>query len=58
MIPYNAIVPHCQSDNPRPNASTADPTLSTISHELNETITDPDGNAWVDAEGNEAADLA
>ena len=38
-------------------ASTADPTLSTISHELNETITDPQGNAWVDAEGDEAADL-
>jgi hypothetical protein len=57
VIPYNAIVPHCRSDNPRPNASTADPTLSTISHELNETITDPQGNAWVDAEGDEAADL-
>ena len=57
VIPYNAIVPHCRSDNPRPNSSTADPTLSTISHELNETITDPQGNAWVDAEGDEAADL-
>jgi hypothetical protein len=57
VIPYNAIVSHCRSGNPRPNASTADPALSTISHELNETITDPDGNAWVDAAGNEAADL-
>lgn len=57
VIPYNAIPTHCQSDNPRPNSSTADPTLSTISHELAEMITDPDGNAWVDAQGNEAADL-
>lgn len=57
VIPYNAVRRHCQSGNPRPNSSTADPTLSTISHELNETVTDPDGNAWIDAEGNEAADL-
>ncbi len=57
VIPYNAVPPHCRSDNPRPNASTADPTLSTISHEQMEMITDPDGNAWVDGAGNEAADL-
>ena len=57
VIPYNAILPHCRSDNPRPNGSTADPTLSTISHEQMEMITDPDGNAWVDSEGDEAADL-
>jgi PKD domain len=57
VIPYNAIVPHCRSDNPRPNESTADPTLSTISHEQMEMITDPDGDAWVDSEGDEAADL-
>ncbi len=35
VIPYNAVSLHCRSDNPRPNASTADPTLSTISHEQN-----------------------
>ena len=57
VIPYNAVPGHCQSSNPRPNASTADPTISTISHEQNETVTDPDGNAWVDAEGDEEADL-
>ena len=46
VIPYNAVNGHCQSGNPRPNASTADPALSTISHELAETVTDPYGNAW------------
>jgi hypothetical protein len=57
VIPYNAVPGHCQSTNPRPNASTADPTISTISHEQIETVTDPEGNAWVDNDGNEAADL-
>ncbi len=57
VIPYNAVAGHCQSDNPRPNSSTADPALSTISHEQIETITDPYGNAWVDASGNEIADV-
>ncbi|MGO9750461.1 MAG: PKD domain-containing protein [Solirubrobacteraceae bacterium] len=57
VIPYNAIADHCQSGNPRPNASTADPALSTISHEQIETITDPYGNAWVDQSGNEIADV-
>jgi hypothetical protein len=57
VIPYNAVVGHCQSGNPRPNSSTADPAISTISHEENETVTDPDGNAWIDSQGDEAADL-
>jgi hypothetical protein len=58
VIPYNAVSGHCQSDNPRPNASTADPALSTISHELSEVITDPDQNAWVDeSSGQEIGDL-
>ncbi len=57
VIPYNAVSGHCQSDNPRPNSSTADPTLSTVSHEQIETITDPMGNAWIDASDNEIADL-
>jgi len=56
-IPYNAVGDHCQSNNPRPNSSTADPTISTISHEHNEMVTDPDGNAWVDSSGNEVGDL-
>jgi hypothetical protein len=57
VIPYNAVAGHCQSDNPRPNDSTADPTLSTLGHEHAEMVTDPSGSAWIDSSGNEAADL-
>jgi hypothetical protein len=57
VIPYNAVPGHCQSDNPRPNASTADPTISTISHEHNETVTDPNGDAWINSQGYEEADI-
>lgn len=57
VIPYNAVPGHCQSSNPRPNSSPADPAISTISHEHNESITDPFGNAWVNASGQEEADL-
>jgi PKD domain len=61
VIPYNAVkdpdgTVHCQSQNPRPNSSTADPTLSTISHEHNEMVTDPFGDAWLDSSGEEEAD--
>ena len=48
---------HCQSDSPRPNGSTADPGLSSLSHEHNETITDPLGSGWIDRSGNENGDL-
>jgi PKD domain len=57
VIPYNAVPDHCQSNNPRPNSSTADPAISTVSHEHSEMVTDPDGDAWIDARGNEEADL-
>jgi hypothetical protein len=58
VIPYNAVSGHCQSDDPRPNNSTADPALSTISHEHSEMITDPHGDAWIDpSSGNEDGDL-
>ncbi len=57
FIPYNAVAGHCQSNNPRPNGSTADPALSTIGHELAETVTDPDGDGWTDSSGQEIADL-
>jgi hypothetical protein len=57
VIPYNAVKGHCQSDNPRPNSSTADPAISTISHEHNETVTDPLGDAWIDGSQNEDGDL-
>lgn len=57
VIPYNAVDGHCQSDGPRPNGSSADPTLSTLSHEHNEMVTDPYSNAWLDNQGNENGDL-
>jgi hypothetical protein len=57
VIPFNAVSGHCQSNNPRPNHSTADPALSTVSHELSETITDPYGDAWMTDSGYEMADL-
>jgi hypothetical protein len=58
VVPYNAVPGHCQSGNPRPNGSTADPAISTISHEHNETITDPQTyNSWIDPSGNEEGDL-
>ncbi len=57
VIPYGAVAGHCQSGSPRPNGSTADPGLSDLSHEHEETITDPLGNAWIDGEGNEVGDL-
>ena len=57
VIPYNAVPGHCQSDNPRPNGSTADPTISTISHEHSEMVTDPVGDAWIDSSGSEDGDL-
>jgi hypothetical protein len=57
VIPYNAVPGHCQSNNPRPNGNPADPALSTLSHEHNETITDPLNDAWSDSSGNEDGDL-
>lgn len=56
VIPYNAVDGHCQSNQPRPNLSTADPTISTVSHEHNEAVTDPTGTGWVDGV-NENGDL-
>jgi hypothetical protein len=54
----------CSSDagsntggNQSPNANIdADTEISVTSHEINETITDPKGNAWWDASGNENGD--
>ena len=39
-----------------PNGDWADATISVLSHEHNETITDPLGNAWHDSLGNENGD--
>ena len=58
VIPYNAVSGHCQSGNPRPNESSADPALSTISHEHNETVTDPQAySGWTDGNVQEDGDL-
>ena len=39
-----------------PNANAADDVINVISHEHNETISDPNGNAWFDAAGFEDGD--
>jgi PKD domain len=57
VIPFNAVPGHCQAGNPRPNHSTADVAISALSHEHNEVITDPLGDAWIDAANNEDGDL-
>jgi hypothetical protein len=44
-----------QSNSPNGNAG-ADAMASLIAHELEETVTDPDGNAWYDRRGEENAD--
>jgi hypothetical protein len=40
-----------------PNNADADTTINTISHEHNESITDPLGNGWIAGDGNENGDL-
>ena len=55
-IPYNADPPHCNAGNPRPNGS-ADPSIGSLSHEHNETITDPLLNAWINGDNSENGDL-
>ena len=56
-IPYNAEPDHCQSGSPSPNNNAADLAINAISHEHNESITDPLLTAWFDANGMEMADL-
>ena len=57
--PYNDVPTHCQSDGfPTPNSNSADMTISTLSHEHNETVTDPDGRGWIDnSNAQETGDL-
>jgi len=43
--PY-ANTPGCQDTGSAPNGALTDSTNNTLSHELFETITDPDGNGW------------
>ena len=66
--PYEGVLGGCSGDyapfNPGagfgfPNDHDADTTINTISHEHNEAITDPFGNAWYanDGQGDEIGDL-
>lgn len=54
--PYDATIEGCTPGS-SPNADDADATINTISHEQNESITDPWGNAWMDSDGDEIADI-
>jgi len=49
--PYQNV-PGCQDTGATPNGALADSTNSVLSHELFETITDPDGDAWINVTDN------
>jgi hypothetical protein len=53
--PYAAFVRSCDSGQ-HPNGDDADATINVVSHEHNEAITDPLGNAWYDMQGYENGD--
>jgi hypothetical protein len=55
-MPYSDTVPADCDAQSHPNGSDADATLNVTSHEHNETITDPLGNAWYDRAGYENGD--
>jgi hypothetical protein len=54
--PYAAMIDGCHN-GPSPNNDDADATINTMSHEHNEAITDPFGNAWLGSSGEEIADI-
>jgi hypothetical protein len=55
-IPYADTVPSACDAGQHPNGDDADATINMISHEHNEAITDPLGNAWFDRWGQENGD--
>jgi hypothetical protein len=55
-MPYADTEPQACGTGQRPNNSDADDTLNVTSHEHREMISDPNGNAWYDASGNEGSD--
>jgi hypothetical protein len=54
--PYDATTSGCTPGS-SPNGDDADAEINTISHEHNEAITDPAGDAWLNAGGDENGDL-
>lgn len=54
--PYTDTVPAACDAGNHPNGDEADPTINVTSHEHNEAITDPLGNAWYDLIGYENGD--
>ena len=55
-IPYAKDIDGC-ARGPSPNGDDADATINTMSHEQNEAITDPVGDAWRNTDGDEIADI-
>jgi hypothetical protein len=55
-IPYADTVYGACDAGHHPNGDDADATINLISHEHNEAITDPLGNAWLDRSGQENGD--
>ena len=57
--PFDGTIPGCHGAAGQgfPNGVDADAALNTISHEHNEAVTDPWGNAWFNGSDEEIADL-
>ena len=54
--PYAAWVPAACGSGQSPNSDDADSSINVVSHEHNESITDPLGSAWYDRRGYENGD--
>ena len=56
--PYEGTIGGCSGPGQGfPNDEDADTTINTISHEHNESITDPFGDGWIASDGSENGDL-
>ncbi len=55
-MPYADTVPSACDAGQHPNNDDADATINVTSHEHNESITDEQGSAWYDRQGNEDGD--
>jgi hypothetical protein len=56
VMPYNDYSSSCKIQSTGPNGDPADAEVNTLTHEIEETNTDPDLNAWWDRRGYENAD--